>query len=78
MNIADHQRTPSPDINKVDFKRCDLCTHYPVCDIVKGTTRMLVAGYGENDLPFKPQDLAKICRVFERKLDSKAQEWARQ
>lgn len=45
-------------------KSCDKCAHLPVCVYFRATTSVVQKHSTEETAPFKPENLAMICKHF--------------
>jgi hypothetical protein len=75
------QYLETPKAEDLDFRTCSMCTHKYTCDILKESARFISQNYDEENhkedhptIPFKYDQLAKICNFFEFKPGSKSEE----
>ncbi len=52
-----------PDYTPKD-KTCLKCAHHDVCTIYRFASRFAGEEFPKEDQPFKPEDMARICKLY--------------
>ncbi len=62
MDVKNESKLPELNLTK----SCKSCAHVTVCQIFRVEVEYLNKEFGEKglELPFKPEELAKICKFF--------------
>lgn len=64
--MVDEIDSPSPS--------CLKCSHFFVCKIAANIYPMMEQMFPGKDKPFKPDEIAKLCTLYEHKLDEEEDE----
>jgi len=62
QKIEERPLTP-PEYNPTD-KSCLKCAHRDVCVIYRFASRFAATEFEKDAAPFKPENMAKICKVY--------------
>jgi len=62
QEITERPMTP-PDYQPKD-KSCLKCAHHETCVIFRFAGRFVATEFTEGKAPFKPQEMAKICSLY--------------